>query len=118
MFNVAILGGVQVDGSKAEPGERVVSFSLLGGANVDFASTPPPPEVSVLDIAILGGVTIHVRPNQEVKLSGFSLLGGRGVSPPRAPSDDYSLPLDVAAYSLLGGVNVVRPDEKEATDGR
>jgi hypothetical protein len=116
MFNVAILGGANVDGSKAEPGERVLSLSLLGGANLDFASKPPPPEVSIVAIAILGGINIRVRPEQEVKLSGFSLLGSRGVSPPRGNPDEFALPLEVTAYSLLGSVNVNRPNGEASGD--
>jgi hypothetical protein len=120
MFSIAIFGGTKVDGSTVEPGERVVSLALFGGVDLDFASAAPAPAVDLLLIAVFGGVTLRVRPEQEVRISGFSLFGGRTVDPRRLPppagatatagvgDDDFELPLEVAVYSLFGGVHVKR----------
>jgi hypothetical protein len=110
MFNVAILSTGKVDGSRADPGERLVSLSLLGGAELDFASAPTPPEVQVLIFNLLASTTVKVQPDQEVKLSGFGLFGSKTVDPPRPGKDDFALPLEVTAFSLLGGVSVKRED--------
>ena len=112
MFNVAIFGTGRVDGSRADPGERLVSLSLFGGAELDFASAPAPPEVQVVILNLLGRTTVRVRPDQEVKLSGFALLGSKTVDPPRPGEDDFALPLEVTAFSLLGGVSVSREDRE------
>lgn len=117
MFNVAILGSGKVDGSRAEPGERVVALCLLGSVNVDFATTPPPPEVRLLVVNILGGANVWIRPGQEVKVSGFNLLGGGSVDDEEpANRDEFQLPLEVTTYSLLGGVNVKRRNGEETND--
>lgn len=118
MFNVAILGSGKVDGSRAEPGERVIALCLLGSVNVDFATAPPPPEVSLLLVNILGGANVWVQPNQEVKVSGFNLLGGANIDKEEASAvrDDYRLPLEVTTYSLMGGVNVKRRNGEASGD--
>lgn len=110
MFNVAIFGSGKVDGSRADPGERIISLSLLGSSELDFASAPPPPEVQVFIVNILGSANVMVRPDQEVKLSGFSLLAGREIDPSQPSDDEFQLPLEITAFSLLGGLSVKRED--------
>jgi len=127
MLSVAIFGGNKVDGSRIDPGERVVALALFGGIDLDFVSAPPPPLTEVMVVAVFGGATLKVRPEQDVKMSGFSLFGGRSVEPRKQPpsaasavpaslsdDDDTSeLPLDVTAYAIFGGVSVKREDELE-----
>lgn len=112
MFNVAIFSRGKIDGSRADPGERLTSFSLFGGAELDFASAPAPPEVQVLILNLLGTTTVKVRPDQEVKLSGIGLLGSKTVDPPRPGDDEFPLPLEITVFSLLGGVSVKRENRE------
>lgn len=49
----------------------------LGSVEIDFASSPPLPEVDVLLLALLGGAHVNVRRDQGVNLTGVSILGGR-----------------------------------------
>jgi len=121
MLSLAIFSGNRVDGSSLEPGEPFIGVALFGGLEVDF-STMPAPDVDVFVIAVFGGVTLRVRPNQQVRLSGFSLFGGRSVEPRRLPSpdsgtprptggddeDEEELPLEINAYAVFGGVDVKR----------
>jgi hypothetical protein len=126
MFDVAIFGSSKVDGSTVDPGEWVISLSLFGSSELDFASTPPAPAVEVFIFTLFGGARVKVRPEQEVRVSGFSLFGGRhidplrlsppaGLAPPGHPddADDYSEPLHISAYSVFGGVNVKRFEERK-----
>jgi hypothetical protein len=123
MFSVALFGGNRIDGSALDPGERVVSLAVFGGMELDFTVTPPPIAVDLVLIALFGGVSVKVRPTQDVRLSGFSLFGGRsietrrplalpsGSGTPAAASegdDDAELPLEISAYALFGGVSVKR----------
>ena len=121
MFSLAIFGGNRVDGSALDPGEPFVGLALFGGLEVDFSAAPVP-DADVFLVALFGGVTIRVRPTQHVRLSGFSLFGGRQVEPRRLPSpmaatsaaaagddeDELDLPLEINAYAVFGGVNVKR----------
>jgi len=126
MFSVAIFGGNKVDGSRIDPGERVVALALFGGIDIDFVSAPPPPLTEVTVVTVFGGATLKVRPEQAVKMSGFSVFGGRSVAPrkqlpsaamvpPSLQDDDDTseLPLDITAYAIFGGVSVKRENECE-----
>ncbi len=65
---------------------------------------------------------MRVRPDEEVMFDGFSIFGGRSIEPRRqqsspnsadssgrfADDEDAPFPLDILAYSLFGGVSVMR----------
>jgi len=120
MLSLAIFGSNRVDGSMIDPGERVVSLALFGGIEMDFSGAPPAPDIDVTIIAMFGGVNVRVHPRQAVRLSGFSLFGGRHVEPrralaapdprgqPAADDEDFDFPLEIDAYAIFGGVNVKR----------
>jgi len=123
MFSLAIFGGNKIDGSELQPGERIVGLALFGSLEVDFPSAPAP-FVDVVLIALFGGVVVRVHPTQPVRMTGFSLFGGRGVEARRLPAqpatapgaatgraddaDDDELPLEIGAYAVFGGINVKR----------
>jgi hypothetical protein len=85
----------------------------MGSLEIDFASAPAPPEVQVFAVSILGSAKVMVRTDQEVKLSGFSLMGRRQVDPIQPGGDDFQLPLEVTAFSLMGSVDLKREDRAE-----
>jgi hypothetical protein len=101
-----------VDGSRIEPGERLVSLSLFGTVEFDFTAEPAPPEVRLVLFSIMGGHTVRVRPDQEVMLSGFTLMGSRSLDTKRPGDDEFQLPLEVTAFSLMGKVSVKRDGEE------
>jgi hypothetical protein len=126
MFSVALFGSNTIDGGALEAGERVVSLALFGGMQLDFSGGPPPPALELVLLALFGGVKVKVRPAQDVRLSGFSLFGGRDIEPRRrlpapthsAPTDaddDAELPLEIRAYALFGGVSVQREPAEPAS---
>jgi hypothetical protein len=119
MLSLAIFGGSKIDGSELEVGERLFGLALFGGIEVDFSAAPPAPAVEIVVIALFGGVTIRVRPQQAVRLTGFSLFSGRDVDPrPALPDpvagsgaasdDEDDLPLEVRGYALFGALRVTR----------
>ena len=123
MFSLAMFGGNKIDGSELQPGERIVGLALFGGLEVDFPEAPAP-FVDVVLIALFGGVVVRVQPTQPIRMTGFSLFGGRGVESRRLPArpasapeaaaghaddaDDDELPLEIGAYAVFGGINVKR----------
>ncbi len=128
MLSLAIFGGNKMDGSMVEPGERVVALCLFGGIHMDFVSYPPPPATEVIIVSVFGGANLKVRPEQDVRLFGFSFFGGRSIEPRRLPppahqqpatrvrdhdDEDFDLPLEITAYAIFGGVSVKREDRKE-----
>ena len=74
MFSLALLGGTKVDASTIDPDESLVSLALFGGAELDFTAVQDEPAIS-----IFGGSEVRVRPEQEVRLTGFSVFSGRQV---------------------------------------
>lgn len=109
MFSISIFGKEQVDGSKVTPGERITALALFGGVEVDLASSPPPPEVDVFLVALMGSAHLKVRRDQGVNLTGASIFGARKVEPgDSAEEGELGLPLNVAAFSIMGSVEVKR----------
>jgi hypothetical protein len=114
MFHLAIFGGNKIDGSTVDPGEQVVGLALFGGIEFDFTQCPAPEGAELMIFAIFGGATVKVREDEDVMFSGVSLFGGRSMEPKRERSsresdgDRFPFPLEVAAYSIFGGVSVKR----------
>jgi hypothetical protein len=125
MLSLAIFGGNRVDGGMIDPGERVVGVALFGAIDFDFASIPPPPATEVTIVAVFGGAGFKVRAQQALRLSGFSIFGGRNIeavpqlSAPPQPTDavdETALPLEISAYAVFGGINIKRVGPTMSTD--
>jgi hypothetical protein len=113
MFNLTLLGGNRIDASVLEPGERLACLVLFGGLEIDFTACASAPLVEIFAVTILGGLNVKVRPEQPVRLDGFSVLGGRNVEPCRLPAPsaeaaDGEVPIEIAAYGIFSGINVER----------
>ena len=94
-----------------------MGVALFGALDLDLTSAPPELEVTI--VAIFGGVTVRVRPDEKVVLDGLSLFGGRNIEPRQqsaatAPGsvahddDDAPLPIEIDAYCVFGGISVKR----------
>jgi hypothetical protein len=109
MFSISIFGKGEVDGSKVTPGERITAVALLGAVEIDLASSPPPPEVDVHLFALFGAAHVNVRREQGVNMTGASILGGRKVEPADSTEEtELGLPLNIAAFSIMGSIEVKR----------
>jgi hypothetical protein len=114
MFNLALFAGSKLDVSTVGPDEPLVSLALFGGAELDFTAVRDEPPLDVTVISIFGGTDVRVRPEQEVRVTGFSLFGGRQVEPLRrltgasSRDDDPPEPIEIAAYSVFGGMHLKR----------
>src|SRR5258708_24709465 len=120
MVSLGIFSGSKIDGRMLDSGERFFGLALFGGLDLDL--TYAPPELEVTSVAIFGGASVRVRPDEEVMFDGFSIFGGRTIEPRRQQSpakssessgrlsDDEGapFPLDILAYTLFGGVKVKR----------
>ena len=112
MFNLTLFSGNRIDASALEPGEPLFCVVVFGGLVIDCTACEDSALQDITVVSVMGGVNLKVRPDQPVRLDGFSFLGGRNVEPRRlpglemTPADD--LPLELSAYAFLGGVNVER----------
>jgi hypothetical protein len=123
MFSLAMFGGNKIDGGDLEPGERATGLALFGGLEFDFTQSTAP-FVDLVVIAVFGGAVVKVLPHQSVRMTGFSLFGGRtvetrsvpppdGTTQPSAVADarsdaDEGFPLEISAYAVFGGVSIKR----------
>ena len=100
---IAVMSGDELRGPVA-PGQAVEAYTLMGGALIDLQRDDLPSHVRVRAVAVMGGIEVRVPRGVEVHLSGMSLMGGRELrlDPPRPGAPV----VEVAAYALMGGVEV------------
>jgi hypothetical protein len=103
-WQVSPIGGMSWRGGTLDA--KTVSVSLIGGADLDLRETRlAAPEVTLTKVSVIGGVDLKVPRGVRVRVSGFSVLGGRSVQLDDPP--DPSAPtLHVRVFSLIGGVRV------------
>jgi len=106
-FQVAILGGSERQGSWVPP-RHLYTFTLMGGAGLDFREArlgPGVTEVSIL--AVMGGVDVVVPPGVTVETHGFGIMGGFDGHGQTVETDDPSAPvLRIRGLAVMGGIDV------------
>src|SRR5690242_4783291 len=103
-WQVSPIGGMTWRGGTLDA--KTVSVSLIGGADLDLRETRlAAPEVTLTKVSLIGGVDLKVPHGVRVRVSGFSLLGGRSIKLDE-PADPAAPTLHVRAFSLIGGVSV------------
>src|SRR4051812_21976495 len=103
-WQVSPIGGMSWRGGTLDA--NTVSVSLIGGADLDLRDTRlAAPEVTLPKVSRVGGVAPKVRRGVRVRVSGFSVLGGRSTQLDE-PADPAAPTLHVRAFSLIGGVSV------------
>ena len=104
---VKVLGGLRRSGRFALRA-RTRFLTLIGGVDLDLTEAVLPPSGSrFTKVSVIGGVHIRTGPDVRVKVGAFRLLGGKDVE--RVADLPLSAPLlDVRAWSLIGGVRIVR----------
>ncbi|MBO2454550.1 hypothetical protein J4573_46205 [Actinomadura barringtoniae] len=101
--HVALLGGM-ARRSPWRMRRRTVAVSPVGGVDLDLTETETPAGATVVKVSLIGGVKLTVPADLDVKVKGFSLIGGRNIE----PAEPGGQVLRVHAYSLFGGVKVRR----------
>ncbi|MEN8143478.1 MAG: DUF1707 domain-containing protein [Gemmatimonadota bacterium] len=103
---LSVFGGSRRQGAW-RPGRHHLSFSVMGGSEIDFrAALLAPGETEVTILNVMGGTTVIVPPGLDVKSHGFALMGGfdgldqQGDASPDAPR------LKIRALALMGGITI------------
>jgi predicted membrane protein len=80
----------------------MVVVAPVGGANLDLDEAElPVGETPILTkVSLVGGVSLQVPPELEVRVEGFRLFGGVRIEP---GASDPGTVLRVREYSLAGG---------------
>jgi hypothetical protein len=103
-WHLSPIGGLFRRGGTLD--RHTVSVSLVGGADLDLREARlAAREVTLTRVSLVGGVDVTVPRGVRVRVSGFSLLGGRRIAIEEPP--DLAAPtLHVRAFALIGGVKV------------
>lgn len=103
-WQVSPIGGMRRRGGTLD--RNTVSVSLIGGADLDLREARlAGAEVTFTKVSLIGGVDVKVPRGVRVRVSGFSVLGGRHVELDDPP-DPAAPTLNLRAFSLIGGVRV------------
>ena len=106
-FSVAVMSGANRTGGWVVP-PRYTALALMGGVELDLRHARfSEPEVTIVAIAIMGGVSIIAGEDLDLDVSGFGFMGGfdhraGGPGTPGAPR------VRVTGFALMGGVDVRR----------
>ncbi len=109
---VSVMGGAEKKG-RWRVGRRLTTLALMGGNDIDLRHAEiDDDEVTIVAVAVMGGMDIYVPDSVEVEIGGFAFMGGNGErGSTRAPRPGAPR-IRILAYSLMGGIDIWRlPDE-------
>ena len=109
---LSLMGGAEKKG-RWRIGERLTTVTVMGGNDIDLRHAEiDADDVTIVAVAVMGGMDIYVPDTVELEVHGFALMGGnseRGST--RAPRPGGPR-IRVHAYSLMGGIDVWRLPEE------
>jgi Domain of unknown function (DUF1707) len=108
-WSVSLIGGTSRRGRWRVP-QRAVSVSVIGGNDLDLREAElAAPEVEMITVSVIGGVSLKVPRGVRVVVEGFSLLGGRSIRLDEAAIAPSAPTIRLKAFSLIGGISVRNP---------
>jgi hypothetical protein len=110
--SVALIGGFRA-GGRLRLGDRLVRIAAIGGMDLDLTEAEfEAPRVTIVKVALIGGMKLRVPPGARVEVHGFA-LGGRTVESgpagrgPGEPGDEAPT-IVVHSWAFIGGTKVRR----------
>lgn len=109
---VSVMGGAEKRG-RWRVGERLTTIAVMGGNDIDLRHAEiDADEVTIVAIAVMGGMDVYVPDTVDVEMGGIALMGGRGEKgSTRAPRAGAPR-IRILAFCLMGGVDVWRLPEE------
>lgn len=109
---VSVMGGAEKRG-RWRVGDWLTSLAIMGGNDIDLRHAEiDADEVTIIAVAVMGGMDIYLPDTVDVHVGGFALMGGNGErGSSRAPRPGAPR-IKVYAYSLMGGIDVWRLPEE------
>jgi hypothetical protein len=109
---IAVMGGAEKRG-RWRIGDRLTSLAIMGGNDIDLRHAEiDEDEVTIVAVAVMGGMDIYVPDSVEVQVGGFALMGGNGERGSTRASRPGAPRIRILAYSLMGGIDVWRLPEE------
>jgi hypothetical protein len=109
---VSVMGGAEKHG-RWRISDRLTSIAFMGGNDIDLRHAEiDADEVTIVAVAVMGGMDIFVPDTVDVHVGGFALMGGNGErGSTRAPRPGAPR-IRILAFSLMGGIDVWRLPEE------
>ncbi len=109
---VAFMGGAEKKG-RWRIGRRLTSVAFMGGNDIDLRHAEiNDEEVTIVAVAVMGGMDIYVPDSVEIQVGGFAFMGGNGERGSTRASRPGAPRIRILAYSLMGGIDVWRLPEE------
>jgi hypothetical protein len=109
---LSVMGGAEKKG-RWRIGDRLTTVTVMGGNEIDLRHAEmDSDEVTIIAVAVMGGVDIYVPDTVDLEVGGFALMGGNGESGSTRPPRPGGPRIRVLAYSLMGGIDVWRLPEE------
>lgn len=103
---VDVMGGTDIRG-RWRPAAKVNAIALMGGGTIDLRHALLESDtLTITAVAVMGGIDVIVPEGVEVDVTGFALMGGRGVKLGDKPPPPGAPRVRVRAFALMGGVDV------------
>ncbi len=103
---VAVMSGSNPQG-RWRVGEDVNAIAVMGGIDIDLREAEfDGPELHIVAVAIMGGISITVPEGIDVDLGGFAFMGGKDAKLAPVPLLPGAPRIRVTAFCLMGGVDV------------
>lgn len=103
---VAIMSGSNRQG-RWRVGDNLNAVCIMGGAEIDLREAEfDGPELHIIAVAIMGGISITVPEGIDVDLDGLAIMGGKDAKLAPVPLLPGAPRVRVTAFCLMGGVDV------------
>jgi len=109
---VSVMGAAEKKG-RWRVADRLAAVALMGGNDIDLRHAEiDADDVTVVAVAVMGGMGIYVPDTVDVEIGGFSLMGGNGERGSTRSPRPGGPRIRILAYSLMGGIDIWRLPEE------
>ena len=109
---LSLMSGAEKKG-RWRVGERLTAIAVMGGNDLDLRHAEiDADDVSIIAVALMGGIAIYVPDTVDVEVGGFALMGGNSEQGSVRPARPGSPRIRIQAYSVMGGIDVWRLPEE------
>ena len=109
---LSVMGGAEKAG-RWRVGERLTTVTVMGGNDIDLRHAEiDADDVTIVAVAVMGGMDIYLPDTIDVQVGGFAFMGGNGERGSTRPPRPGAPRIRVLAYSLMGGIDVWRLPEE------
>jgi hypothetical protein len=112
---LSLMSGTEKKG-RWRVGDRLTAIAVMGGNDIDLRHAEIDAEdVTIVAVALMGGIGIYVPDTVDLEIGGFALMGGNGErGSTRAPRPGGPR-IRVLAYAVMGGIDIWRlPEEAKS----